>query len=279
MRLLRVCSPVSTAPRVAVPGALLPNFNATRLLNALSPSVFVSVLFAGDRIYSSCTAFLFFFSHSCFNSSQVFFTTDTPPPPTPPPSLHHPPPALSFPFLSVPRSLSYSSPSLLFSLPPSSSLCPPPLSEEIDWVIWLGASSARFLARGKERSGGDMTTCRNNNNIHNIGRVGMDGGMEEEKGERAEESFSFCADSPGCFQFKFSLHTNGVPQHCVSISVRLYPSIHLSVLPPSHASAVFLRLCRLLISNSAWSAGCRQTGVEREDAVFVCRCLPLLPSK
>lgn len=37
--------------------------------------------------------------------------------------------------------------------------------------------------------------------------------------------------------------------------------------------------CRLLLSNSTWSAGCRRTGVEREDAVFVCRCLPLLPSK
>lgn len=128
--------------------------------NPSSPltSVFVSVLFAGDRIYSSCTVF------PCFNSSQVFFTTNTPPPPL---------------FLSSPRSLSYSSPSLL--LPPSRR--PPPLSEEIDWVIWLGASSARFLARGKERSGGDMTTCRNNNNIHNIGRVGMDGGMRRRRGE------------------------------------------------------------------------------------------------
>ena len=234
MRLLRVCSPVSDAPRVAVPGALSPNFNATRLLNALSPSVFVSVLFAGDRIYSSCTAFFFFFLSLLLQFlSGLFHHRQTPPTHTP--SLHHPPPALSFPFLSVPRSLSYSSPSLLFCLPPSSSLRPPPLSEEIDWVIWLGASSARFLARGKERSGGDMTTCRNNNNIHNIGRVGMDGGMEEEKGERAEESFSFCADSPGCFQFKFSLHTQAACHNIVSpfLSVSIRPSISPSSLPRS----------------------------------------------
>ncbi len=72
-----------------------------------------------------------------------------------------------------------------------------------------------------------------------------------------------------------------MPQHCVSISVRfsICLSIFLSAAPPPLPHLLRLRLCRLLISNSAWSAGCRQTGVEREDAVFVCRCLPLLPSK
>ena len=66
------------------------------------------------------------------------------------------------------------------------------------------------------------------------------------------------------------------PHFCLSLSVP--PSLRPPSLPPS-PPPFFLRLCRLLISNSAWSAGCRQTGVEREDAVFVCRCLPLLPSK
>lgn len=66
-----------------------------------------------------------------------------------------------------------------------------------------------------------------------------------------------------------------MPQHCVSIPVRLPSS-----LPFCHRHRLLCsRPCRLLISNSAWSAGCRQTGAEREDAVFVCRCLPLLQSK
>lgn len=108
----------------------------------------------------------------CFNSSQVLFTANTPL-------------SLSFLFFLY-HALFLIPPPLSFCLPqpPSNSCRPPPLSEEIDWVIWLGASSARFLARGKERSGGDMTTCRNNNNIHNIGRVGMDGGMERKERDR-----------------------------------------------------------------------------------------------
>lgn len=128
-----------------------------------------------------------------------------------------------------------------------------------------------------------MTTCRNNNNIHNIGRVGMDGGMKERERER-ERRNGVCVGTAMSslyrfswpFWVKYSPHTNGMPQHCVSISVCLYLSLHL---PPPLPHLLRLRLCRLLISNSAWSAGCRQTGVEREDAVFVCRCLPLLPSK
>lgn len=122
--------------------------------------------FIKDKIYSSCTVFP-------ASIALRSFSLPTPPPP----SSNPPPAALSFLSSLFLRSLSYSSPSLL--LPPSRHPpSPPSLSEEIDWVIWLGASSARFFARGKERSGGDMTTCRNNNNIHNIGRVGMDGEME-----------------------------------------------------------------------------------------------------
>lgn len=67
-------------------------------------------------------------------------------------------------FLFFPLFSSQSFPFLphLSSLPPS---LPPPL-EEIDWVIWLGASV------------GGVTTSRDNN-IWSIGRIGTDGGMKK----------------------------------------------------------------------------------------------------
>lgn len=158
-------------------------FNATRLhetflpcQSALCPRPF---FFFFHEIYSSCTVFFLLqflsglFRHPPTPSRRAFFA-----------------------FLSVPRSLSYSSPSLLRR--------PPSLSQEIDWVIWLGASSARFLARGKERSRGDMTTCRNNNNIHNIG---MEGGMrtESERERRGLESALARRYHPHRFCWLFSL--------------------------------------------------------------------------
>lgn len=57
----------------------------------------------------------------------------------------------------------------------------------------------------------------------------------------------------------------------VSPFLFVYLSFHLSA-PLRHL--LRLRLCRLLISNSVWSAGYRQTTIEYEDAVFVCCCLP-----
>lgn len=236
---------ISTSPHTASPGAHLPNFSVICLLKPFLPftesSVFVSVLLSKTEFTHPARFFLLQFLSGLLRCQQH------PPPPSPL--------ALSFfPLLCVPRS---------FSFLPLSSRLPPPLSEEIDWVIWLGASSARFLARGKERSGGDMTTCRNNNNIHNIGRVGKDGGSSGMEPALARQ------------YLKYSLHINGMPQHlhfCLSLSV--YLSVSLSP-PHTHCS----RLCRLLISNSAWSAGCRQTGVEREEAVFVFCCLLLLQSK
>lgn len=154
---------VTITPCVAVPGAHSPNFNATRLLKPFRPSHSCLCLrpffVAKDRIYSSCTVFFFLLQFLSF----LFF--------------HSPPSLLS----SLFHTLFPIPPPLSSCLPPSTSRHPPLLSEEIDWVIWLGASSARFLARGKERSGGDMTTCRNNNNIHNIGRVSMNGVMEKGK--------------------------------------------------------------------------------------------------
>lgn len=78
---------------------------------------------------------------------------------------------------SFPRSLPLPFlPAFSFHLPPSTSRRPLLLSEEIDWVIWPGASSCPLSCSGEgEKSGGDMTTCRNNNNTHNIGRVSTDG--------------------------------------------------------------------------------------------------------
>lgn len=173
---------ITAAPCVALPGACSPNFNSTRLVKPFRP--FQSRLCL--RPFLQRENLLILHCFSCLYSSHVCFTTDTP-------RLHRPPPppvALSF-LSSVHRTLFLIPPPLSFCLPPClhrSSCHPPPLSEEIDWVIWLGASSARFLARGKERSGGDMTTRRNNNNIYNIGRVGMDGGMRRE----GAEEWSWC---------------------------------------------------------------------------------------
>lgn len=179
----------------------------------------------------------FFFFHEIYSSCTVFFPASVPlrsfSPSTPSRRAF-------FAFLSVPRSLSYSSPSLL--------RCPPSLSQEIDWVIWLGASSARFLARGKERSRGDMTTCRNNNNIHNIGRVGMDGGMrtESERECRGLESalarrYLPLTDSAGCFHFKYSLHTmvcHSIVSPFLSVSRLLYLSATATA-SSVHACVVF----------------------------------------
>lgn len=185
-------------------------------------ALFVPVLFffLFHEIYSSCTVFFLLqflsglFRHPPTPSRRAFFA-----------------------FLSVPRSLSYSSPSLLRR--------PPSLSQEIDWVIWLGASSARFLARGKERSRGDMTTCRNNNNIHNIG---MDGGMrtESERERRGLESalarrYHPLTDSAGCFHFKYSLHTmvcHSIVSPFLSVSRLLYLSATATA-SSVHARVVF----------------------------------------
>lgn len=105
---------------------------------------------------------------------------------------------------------------------------------------------------------------------------------DEEEKERAEEwSRHWHGDA---FFIQILLASFGLniayTQHATTLCLHFCPS--LSVFPsfrPPLPHLLHLRLCRLLISNSAWSAGCRQTGVEREDAVFVCRCLPLLPSK
>lgn len=120
--------------------------NAPRLLKPSHVSFSSST-----RVFSVCTS-CFLSVSFCFHSSLL-------------------------PFLAL--SHSHSSPLPPFtSLPPATSRRPLLLSEEIDWVIWPGASSCPLSCSGEGvKSGGDMTTCRNNNNIHNIGRVSTDGGV------------------------------------------------------------------------------------------------------
>lgn len=139
---------IPTTPCDAAPGAHSPHFTATRLLK---PFPFLSSLSLSLSFF-----FFFFFRKTEFTHPALFSLLQFIAGLFHPPSPSHPSLFLSFP-LSVPRSLSYPPP----PSPPLSRI-PPPLSEEIDWVIWRGASSARFLAWGG--SGGDMTTCRNNNN-------------------------------------------------------------------------------------------------------------------
>lgn len=152
-------------------------------------------------------------------------------------------------FHSPLRSFSLCSLRSFLCLPSSTSHNPPLLSEEIDWVIWLGASSARFLAQGKERSGGDMTTCRNNNNIHNIGKVGIDGRMEKRTGGVCMgKATSSLHRLSGGFRLKCALNTNTF--HDI-VSPFLSFSIRLSISYPASLPSL-LRFAPLLIANSTW---------------------------
>lgn len=227
---LCVCSRVcSTSPQLPVlPDQVLANFNATRLLKAFLP--FHGRLCLCPFRRRQNLLILHRFSLLQFLSG-LFHHQQPPPPAATHTHTNTTTTSCFFPFLSVPRSLSYSSPSLL--LPPSRR--PPPLSEEIDWVIWLGASSARFLARGKERSGGDMTTCRNNNNIHNIGRVGMDGGMRRRQREREEEwSRRWHIDVFFTLRFKYS-RTQTACHNIVSPSLSVSICLSICLSPPPSA--------------------------------------------